>query len=382
MEKKRILLVVRRLKMGGIERATLNLSAGLIQAGHEVHVVVLKGNNSLLPIPDGLHVHFIDLEKKARNTLSGFILNFLMRTIFKVFLPRFSFFWMGTSIAREMSNSVAQLEREYGCIDLILLRGQGVFESLWRFKHKSLWLLVETFPLCFRGCFSKTLYSFLYKNKNIAAVAKFLGDVLFEHLQNENIPFKKTAVIYNAMPIKQIKALAQEKIDDLPEGDYLIHVARLSPVKNQKFLIEAYYKANIKESLIIVGDGEERKSLENFVRKLKLEDRVKFYGLKPNPFPYIYHAKAFLICSIREGLPLSVIESLACSTQVVATDIPSGLREILIDEQEALICKQDIDSFAKAINHAIVSPIHVKPAWADRFDLSEIIPKVLELSDR
>lgn len=59
MHQQRVLLVVRRLKTGGIEKATLNLAKGLLAAGHHVHLMLLKGTSEL-PLPQGLQLHKFD----------------------------------------------------------------------------------------------------------------------------------------------------------------------------------------------------------------------------------------------------------------------------------------------------------------------------------
>ena len=65
MQQQRVLLVVRRLRTGGIEKATLNLAQGLLAAGHSVHLLLLKGKNEL-PLPDGLQLHQYDMDKKVK----------------------------------------------------------------------------------------------------------------------------------------------------------------------------------------------------------------------------------------------------------------------------------------------------------------------------
>lgn len=76
----RILLVVRRLYTGGIEKATLNLAQGLLAAGHEVHVLLLKGDNQL-PLPTGVQLHRFDIEKQARRRPLGWLLDLAGRLL-------------------------------------------------------------------------------------------------------------------------------------------------------------------------------------------------------------------------------------------------------------------------------------------------------------
>jgi glycosyltransferase involved in cell wall biosynthesis len=73
---------------------------------------------------------------------------------------------------------------------------------------------------------------------------------------------------------------------------------------------------------------------------------VAFLGFVQNPFQYMARAHVFVLSSIREGSPNVLVQALACGCAVVATDCPSGPREILdggrigpivpIDDPEAL----------------------------------------------
>ena len=58
----RVLLIVRKLNIGGIQRVTINLANVLHRAGHDVHVLVLKGGDELLPDP-GVTLHYEDFDK-------------------------------------------------------------------------------------------------------------------------------------------------------------------------------------------------------------------------------------------------------------------------------------------------------------------------------
>ena len=75
-----------------------------------------------------------------------------------------------------------------------------------------------------------------------------------------------------------------------------------------------------------------------------------------------------------------LIESLACGTQVVATDVPGGIREVMIGEQTRLLAENSVAGLATKLQEAIRQPVPVQAEWADRFDASRIVPQVLSLS--
>lgn len=111
----------------------------------------------------------------------------------------------------------------------------------------------------------------------------------------------------------------------------LLYVGRLSYEKDIPNLIHAFKRAQnqIPSRLIIVGDGPDRKKLEELVNQEHIDDRVSFLGHKDNPYPYFSQSDLFVLSSTREGLPTVLIEALAFGIKVVSTDCPSGPREIL-----------------------------------------------------
>jgi glycosyltransferase involved in cell wall biosynthesis len=69
--------------------------------------------------------------------------------------------------------------------------------------------------------------------------------------------------------------------------------------------------------------------LESLVNNLGLNKCVSMPGFVPNPYPYMARASVFVLSSRWEGLPGSLIEALFCGAPLIATDCPSGPREIL-----------------------------------------------------
>jgi glycosyltransferase involved in cell wall biosynthesis len=81
--------------------------------------------------------------------------------------------------------------------------------------------------------------------------------------------------------------------------------------------------------LIILGEGKLRGELERHITRLGLEARVSLPGFAGNPYAYMSRCDMFVLSSLWEGSPNVLKEALALGLPVVATDCPSGPKEIL-----------------------------------------------------
>jgi glycosyltransferase involved in cell wall biosynthesis len=144
-----------------------------------------------------------------------------------------------------------------------------------------------------------------------------------------------------------------------PSLPIVVSVGRLTKQKNYHCLIRAISILNneISCNLIILGEGEERSSLEKLIDDLHLTDKVALPGFVDNPYSYMKHASVFALSSNFEGLPTVLIEALALGVPIVSTDCPSGPREIL--KHGVLGYLVDVDNpeaLAKALKDALRSP--------------------------
>ena len=84
---------------------------------------------------------------------------------------------------------------------------------------------------------------------------------------------------------------------------------------------------------------------------LNLKNRVKFVGFCDNPWQWYNGADAFLLSSRWEGMPNSVLESLACGTMVIATEESGGIKEIVDDKVDSVIVAANPQEFIYSMNN-------------------------------
>ena len=113
----------------------------------------------------------------------------------------------------------------------------------------------------------------------------------------------------------------------------VLGVGRLVPQKAFHLLIEAHallLRRGVKQNLCILGEGAERPMLLDRINSLGVRDTVFIPGVM-DPCPFMQRAQVLALSSVFEGFGLVIVEALALGLPVVATDCPSGPREILQD---------------------------------------------------
>ena len=171
-----------------------------------------------------------------------------------------------------------------------------------------------------------------------------------------------------------------------PGTPLVIAVGRLVEQKNHALAIQAI--AEVPDAVLaIAGQGVLRPDLERLAEETGVADRVRFLGLRPDARALMGAADAVVMPSHWEGLPLSALEALASGTPLVATDV-RGLRELVVDGENALLVPEDPHALATALRRVLDDPElaarlaaagkHVDGAGNDR----RLVERFLELYER
>jgi colanic acid/amylovoran biosynthesis glycosyltransferase len=101
----------------------------------------------------------------------------------------------------------------------------------------------------------------------------------------------------------------------------------------------------------VIGDGPEREACQHLVLEAVLADRIRFLGrVPPEQVPTLLaRSQAILLMSDFEGLPVALLEAMACGVVPVVRSIPSGIPELVHHEQTGLLVANDPDAGAAAL---------------------------------
>jgi glycosyltransferase involved in cell wall biosynthesis len=177
-------------------------------------------------------------------------------------------------------------------------------------------------------------------------------------------PVWKMQVIYNSVAAT---ADGRSPIDpprtrsiDQTDRPVVLTVARLDEQKGHRYLLEA--AAQVPEAqFVLAGDGPLRASLEAQAQSLGLEGRVRFLGYRTDIPDLLASCDVFVLPSLYEGLPLSILEAMSAGKPVIATQIGGTDEAVIADETGLLVPPAAPAALAAAIRSVLVD----RP-WAQR----------------
>ncbi len=166
-------------------------------------------------------------------------------------------------------------------------------------------------------------------------------------ISNHDIPAARVHRIYNPidLTVTRKKALESVSRDHREEAAFVVTMAsRLVAQKRVDIALDAWrqfmHERRLSPSdarLVILGDGDLRGELVCQAARLGIADSVFFEGFQSNPWKHMQRSHVFLSTSEWEGLPCSLIEAQALGVPVLASDCPSGPREILLDGEAGVL---------------------------------------------
>lgn len=150
---------------------------------------------------------------------------------------------------------------------------------------------------------------------------------------------------------------ASVRADAAAEPPRMIMVARFEPQKDHATLIEAVQRIrHLEWTLELVGDGPGRAAIERAAQDAGLARRVRFLGTRDDVPALLAESQIFLLASLWEGLPLSILEAMRIGLPVVASDVGGVSEEVVHGETGYLVPRQDAPALAEQLADLIQHP--------------------------
>ena len=187
-----------------------------------------------------------------------------------------------------------------------------------------------------------------HKVKKLAALV-----LLTQHDANSWEGFTKTVVIPNSLPFYPPHGSSCE-------NKQVIFVGRLNEQKGLEYLIDTWVKVNRKHPdwvLHMYGEGEQKQMLLQMIKEAGLERAVIVHQPTPRIMEKYLESSVFLLTSRFEGLPMVLIEAMACGLPVVSFDCPWGPADIIRDGEDGFLVEYlNTDEAARRVCQLIENP--------------------------
>lgn len=306
----RIAVFLPSLRGGGAERVMLNLALGFCEQGVETDMVLAQAEGPYLDeLPAEISV--VDLKApRIRNAVRP-LMAYLKQQQPTGLLSSMAHANMMAVLAKQLSRSPT---RVVATLHNTLSQKMPAQNFFWRHFGPSL------------------MRQFYMRADAVVAVSHGVAN---DACQVTGFPEKRMQVIYNPVITDELYRRADEAIDhpwfEPGQPPVLISVGRLNRQKDYGLLIRSFalIREKMPARLLILGEGEERATLESLIAELDLNDSIALPGFVANPYALMKRAAAFVLSSGWEGLPTVLIEALALGVPLVSTDCPSGPHEIL-----------------------------------------------------
>jgi glycosyltransferase involved in cell wall biosynthesis len=328
--RKRIVQIVTRLDIGGVPEHLLTLTEGLVQHGHDVAIVCNHISDPIRLRLQALGIHNIKLIKLHRLPHPGDLIsiwhlyNYLYESKFDI-------------VHTHMSKAAL-----LGCLTARAAKVPMIINTAHNLGC-----------LAFKNPFAKALF-WLYDKALFALATDVVilvsNTIRQQVITNRLLPERKAIYIPNGInvinspPIKTNRIIElKQNLKIIPTNLVIGTVARLVWFKGLHTLISAMpdiLKSHPNTTLIIIGDGPLRANLEKQVQDLELDQYVLFLGERNDAVAILPVLDIFVLPSVSEGMPITILEAMAAAKPVVASNV-GGIPELVSDGVTGFLVPSD-----------------------------------------
>ena len=335
----------------------------------------------------GHHVHFITYKRPVR--LTAFHANVYFHEVTAMVYPLFEYAPYETALASKL-------------VDVVMFEKLDILHVHYAIPHAAVAFMAKQI-LRSRGIhipIVTTLHgtdiTLVGNDNSYAPVVEFSINqsdgvtAVSDHLRQETIDtFQITRdikVIHNFIDFNRFRKINKDHFRKAiaPEGEkILVHISNFRKVKRVEDVIRIYEKVSkrIRSKLLLIGDGPERKLMEDLSRQLNVCEGIRFLGKQEAVEELLAIADLFILPSENESFGLAALEAMACEVPVISSNA-GGLPEVNIDGVTGYVCEVgDVVSMANRCIELMEDEkslaVFRKNAFlqARRFDINHILPE-------
>lgn len=365
---KKILFVIPSLAEGGAEKVITMLLNHLNRQKFFLSLVLFERKGGFLgKVPPDVNI--FDLKKKSRFSFLNLVFGL-------------------SKIVKEQKPSVVVSFLEYAnLVTLLAKKTTSNSQTCWVTSERSLPSL--SYSHMRLSNVRLLLHKLLDKTADLIIVNS--PETREEMTAMFSVPPEKIRLTPNPVETQKIKKLStnlpihQWYKDKIP---ILVAVGRLSEPKGYAYLLRAFSEVleEIDCRLIILGEGELHKKLEALIEKLEITESVNILGFLANPYPYVAYADIFVLPSLWEGLPNSLLEAMVLGKPVIATRCSKAVENIVENGRNGILVPP---GNVESLRNAMLRFLQNRSLWskfgeegqkrASTFDIRQIIAKYEEV---
>jgi len=319
----KILQIIQKQQLRGAEIFACQLSEELIKLGNEVEVLVLAGK----PNPDfpyKLKYHFTYANLKHRFT------DFKTYKKIAEIIKKGNYDVIQANASDTLKYAVFS-KKLFGWNNKLIFRNANKMSDFVNSKLKYI------------------LNYYLLNHTNLIISVSNNCEIDIHNTFKKRVN-KTTTITIGTYKFVEIKNITKSK------NKIILNIGSFVPEKNHKFLIDIFYRYQQKypkTELWLVGDGKLMDAIQNKVKQLGIESKVKFWGFRKDIISIIKSADILLMPSKIEGLPGVILEAFSCGIPVVASSV-GGIPEVVINNYNGFnLTNFDINEYVARIEQIL-----------------------------
>lgn len=352
---------------GGSGVLATELGLGLARRGHEVHFITYRRPARLTTFQENVFYHEVQSEDYPLFEYTPYDTTLTSKMVEVVKKAELDLLHVHYAIPHA---TIAYLAKK-------ILLNEGRYVPVITTLHGTDITLVGNAP-----AFAPVVAFSINKSDGVTAVSNALRQQTYDSFPID----REIAVIHNFVDFERFRPSDKNHFKKAiaPHGERILtHVSNFRKVKRIDDVIRVFEKVQLEipSTLLLIGDGPERSSLEKLCREIGLCEEIRFLGKQDAIEEILNVSDLFIMPSANESFGLAALEAMACGVPVISSDV-GGLPEVNIHGKTGFLSPVgDVDSMARNAVHILQDDTVLQAfrdaalAQAKCFDIEAILPQ-------